>query len=160
MEFYLDDCADANDLTFLLRQAGYAVRTPRTEQTRGVDDAVHLEYAAARGLTLVTKNPKDFRDLHQEWQAQGRSHYGILLIFLSCTERHALVYACAAFGCLRSEEVAGRGQSISLAFNRLCSHLSLIGGIIKTYVNPWRRQPSGEGSVPRSSPYRLPPPGK
>jgi len=81
MEFYLDDCADANDLTFLLRQAGYAVRTPRTEQTRGVDDAVHLEYAAARGLALVTKNPKDFRDLHQEWQAQGRSHHGIFLIY-------------------------------------------------------------------------------
>lgn len=81
MEFYLDDCADANDLVLLLRQAGHAVRTPRTEQTRGVDDAVHLAYAAARGLTLVTKNPKDFRDLHQEWQALGRPHYGLLLIY-------------------------------------------------------------------------------
>jgi Domain of unknown function (DUF5615) len=81
MVFYLDDCADANDLVLLLRQVGYAVRTPRTEQTRGVDDAVHLGHAAARGFTLVTKNPKDFRDLHQEWQAQGRLHYGILLIY-------------------------------------------------------------------------------
>jgi hypothetical protein len=81
MEFYLDDCADANDLVSLLRQAGYAVRTPRTENTRGVDDPVHLSHAAGQGCTLITKNPKDFRDLHQEWQAQGRPHHGILLIY-------------------------------------------------------------------------------
>jgi hypothetical protein len=80
MEFYLDDCADANDLVFLLRQAGHRVRTPRTDQTRGIDDPLHLEHAAAYGLTLITKNPKDFRDLHHDWQAQGRSHAGILLV--------------------------------------------------------------------------------
>jgi hypothetical protein len=51
MELYLDDCADANDLVLLLQQAGHAVRTPRTEQTRGVDDPVHLEHAAAHDLT-------------------------------------------------------------------------------------------------------------
>lgn len=81
MEFYLDDCADANDLVFLLRQAGYGVRTPRTEQTRGLNDPLHLEHAAACGCALVTKNPQDFRDLHQAWQAQGRPHHGILLIY-------------------------------------------------------------------------------
>ena len=81
MEFYLDDCADADDLVRLLEQAGQSVHTPRTERTRGVDDPVHLGYAAARGYTLVTKNPKDFRILHQEWQALGQSHSGILLIY-------------------------------------------------------------------------------
>ena len=81
MEFYLDDCADANDLVSLLRQAGYPVHTPRTEQTRGLDDPLHLGYAAAHGYTLVTKNPKDFRELHQAWQAQGHPHHGILLIY-------------------------------------------------------------------------------
>src|SRR5262249_16616694 len=31
--------------------------------------------------TLITKNPKDFRDLQPEWQAQKRPHFGILLIY-------------------------------------------------------------------------------
>ena len=81
MEIYLDDCADANDLVVLLRQAGHVVRTPRTEGTRGVDDPVHLAYAAAHGCALITKNPKDFRLLHHEWQSQGQSHSGLLLIY-------------------------------------------------------------------------------
>jgi Domain of unknown function (DUF5615) len=81
MEFYLDDCADANRLGILLRQEGHTVRTPRTEGTRGVDDPIHLEYAATRGYALITKNPKDFRLLHAEWQRQGRAHHGILLIY-------------------------------------------------------------------------------
>jgi hypothetical protein len=41
----------------------------------------HLEYAAAHGFILITQNPKDFRNLHDRWQAQGRSHSGILLIY-------------------------------------------------------------------------------
>jgi hypothetical protein len=81
MEFYLDDCADANDLASLLRQSGHAVRTPRTENTRGADDTVHLSHATTMGCTLITKNPRDFRDLHQEWQVKGRSHHGVLLIY-------------------------------------------------------------------------------
>jgi hypothetical protein len=81
MEFYLDDCADANHLVILLRRAGHTVRTPRTDGTLGVDDPVHLAHAAARGAALVTKNPDDFRLLHHEWQTQGRTHHGILLIY-------------------------------------------------------------------------------
>jgi predicted nuclease of predicted toxin-antitoxin system len=81
MELYLDDCADANDLVDLLTQAGYAVHTPRTEGTSGASDPRHLEYAAAHGFTLITRNPGDFRNLHDDWQAQGRAHSGILLIY-------------------------------------------------------------------------------
>lgn len=81
MEFYLDDCADANDLILLLRQAGYGAHSPRAEGTRGVDDPIHLAHAAGRGYTLITKNPDDFILLHHEWQAKGRSHAGILLVY-------------------------------------------------------------------------------
>jgi hypothetical protein len=80
VEFYLDDCADSDRLIQLLRQAGYGVRTPRSEGLIGADDPVHLTHAAAQGCTLITKNPKGFRLLHQEWQAQGRAHAGILLV--------------------------------------------------------------------------------
>ena len=81
MRIYLDDCADDDDLVAFLSQAGHDVHTPRTERTRGAADPRHLEYAAARDFTLVTQNPSDFRKLHAAWQAQGRTHSGILLIY-------------------------------------------------------------------------------
>jgi hypothetical protein len=47
----------------------------------GAPDAVHLEYAARHGYVLMTKNTDDFSDLHDIWQAQGRRHAGIWLIY-------------------------------------------------------------------------------
>jgi hypothetical protein len=80
VDLYLDDCADSNRLVVLLEQAGHLVHTPRSENTVGIDDPDHLVYAAAHGYALIIKNPKDFRALHHDWQSQGRSHAGILLI--------------------------------------------------------------------------------
>jgi hypothetical protein len=80
VDFYLDDCADSNRLVALLEQAGYQVHTPRSENTVGIDDPDHLIHATAHDYTLITKNPKDFRNLHQDWLSQGRPHAGILLI--------------------------------------------------------------------------------
>lgn len=80
MDLYLDDCADSNLLSVLLRQAGHRVYTPRSEATLGIDDSDHLAYAAAQGYPLISKNRGDFRQLHQDWQSMGRSHAGILLI--------------------------------------------------------------------------------
>jgi hypothetical protein len=56
--------------------------TPRTVGTLGRSDDEHLEYASQHKLTLVTRNPDDFRERHDLWQAQGRGHAGILLVFL------------------------------------------------------------------------------
>src|SRR6187200_2145313 len=81
MEIYLDDSADDDDLVAFLSQAGHTVYTPRTEQTRGALDPTHLEYAASHGYAILTQNPGDFRRLHERWQAQGRTHSGILLIY-------------------------------------------------------------------------------
>ena len=81
MEFYLDDCADDDDLIVFLSRQGHTVYSPRREGTKSISDPAHLEYAAAHGYVLITKNPKDFQDLHDEWQAQGRAHSGILLIY-------------------------------------------------------------------------------
>jgi Domain of unknown function (DUF5615) len=82
MNFYLDDCADDDDLVDLLMRRGHGVYTPRSEKIKGASDPVHLEYASAHGYALITKNPQDFRNLHDEWQVQGRTHSGILLIYL------------------------------------------------------------------------------
>ena len=81
MEFYLDDCADANDLVITLTQTGHNVHTPRSEGTSGASDPRHLQYAALHSYTLITKNPRDFRKLHNGWQDQGRAHSGILLVY-------------------------------------------------------------------------------
>jgi len=78
---YLDDCSDANELIALARQAGLEVRTPRGESTEGWDDDRHLAYAASHGYMLLTYNVKDFRALHAQWQAEGRRHHGILVVY-------------------------------------------------------------------------------
>ena len=81
LSLYLDDCADDDTLAVLLRQAGNQVSTPRIAGTSGASDAEHLDYAARRSRTLLTKDPDDFVDLHHRWQALHRTHSGILLIY-------------------------------------------------------------------------------
>jgi predicted nuclease of predicted toxin-antitoxin system len=82
LRIYLDDCADHNLLAKLLQQAGYEVQTPRGAGTKDIADRAHLEYASQHNYTLLTFNPDDFHDLHQEWQNKGLRHEGILLIYL------------------------------------------------------------------------------
>jgi hypothetical protein len=81
MEFYLDDCSDDDLLVLFLRQRGHVVHTPRSERTVGAHDADHLSHAAAHDYALITRNPRDFRALHDEWLALGQSHAGILLVY-------------------------------------------------------------------------------
>ncbi len=76
MDIYLDDCAAAKLLVIFLTNAGHRVETPRSAGLSGHDDDEHLEYAAQNGLALITKNPDDFKILHNDWQAQGRAHSG------------------------------------------------------------------------------------
>lgn len=42
-------------------------------------DEEHLARATELGAVLATQNQKHFETLHHAWQAQGRSHAGILL---------------------------------------------------------------------------------
>jgi hypothetical protein len=81
LSLYLDDCADDDILAALLRRAGHQIRTPRVAGTSGVSDGEHLDYAARHGYTLLTKDPDDFIDLHNQWQTANRTHSGILLIY-------------------------------------------------------------------------------
>jgi predicted nuclease of predicted toxin-antitoxin system len=76
-KIYLDDCAYAKELVRLLENAGHQVTTPRQAETTGKDDAAHFRYAIANGLILLTKNPDDFLELHQ----QSSQHPGILLVY-------------------------------------------------------------------------------
>ncbi|MCS6862557.1 MAG: DUF5615 family PIN-like protein [Abditibacteriales bacterium] len=78
---YLDDCADDDRLIAFLQNAGYTVISPRQVGTRHADDDIHLEYAAQHGCALITYDTDDFLTWHADWQAQGRTHSGIFLIY-------------------------------------------------------------------------------
>lgn len=43
-------------------------------------DEEHLDYATAQGRVLCTFNVRDFYQLHEECQQQGKSHAGIILV--------------------------------------------------------------------------------
>ena len=81
MRIYLDDCADDDDLIAWLSGEGHVVCTPRSEGTLGARDEHHLQYATDHGLVWLTLNPADFRELHDQWQAEGRPHSGTLLVY-------------------------------------------------------------------------------
>jgi hypothetical protein len=78
---YLDDCADDNYLVERLQNAGDVVHTPRSEGIRGAEDQVHFEHARNRGWILISKNPNDFRRLHDACLAQDCSHPGLLPVY-------------------------------------------------------------------------------
>jgi len=77
LNLYLDDCADSTRLYQRLVDAGHSVTRPRDVNLTGADDEVHFNHAANTGLVLVTRNPRDYLDLH----GQNRNHAGIFLIY-------------------------------------------------------------------------------
>jgi hypothetical protein len=76
LNLYLDDCSNSDLLAELLRQAGHRVARPTDDAVGlyGEDDQVHFGFAAAHGLTIITKNPADFKALHD----LDQRHSGIL----------------------------------------------------------------------------------
>jgi len=79
LNLYLDDCANSDLLADLLRQTGHRVVRPADANggLEGEDDDVHFAYAAANDLTIITKNPSDFRQLHD----LNPYHSGILAVY-------------------------------------------------------------------------------
>lgn len=79
LNLYLDDCSNSDLLADLLLQAGHRVVRPTDSAVGlgGEDDDVHFEFAAANGLTLITKNPADFKALHD----LDQDHSGILAVY-------------------------------------------------------------------------------
>jgi len=78
LELYLDDCAFSHELKRLLLAAGHDVAVPADAQPplTGADDAVHFAHARATGRVILTLNPRDFKDLHD----QEPDHPGILAV--------------------------------------------------------------------------------
>jgi hypothetical protein len=115
LRLYLDDCADANVLADLLRQAGHTVRRPREAGTTGSKDDVHLQCAVQQGLILVTKNPADFQALHR----LDPTHHGIFAIYQDNDPSRDMTDAeiVAAIG--RIEATVPHGYPIAQEFHSL-----------------------------------------
>jgi len=79
LNLYLDDCSNSDLLADLLRQAGHRVVRPTDADggLEGEDDDRHLAFAVANNLTIITKNPSDFRNLHD----LDSNHSGILAVY-------------------------------------------------------------------------------
>jgi hypothetical protein len=77
LNLYLDDCANSDLLALLLTQAGHTVVRPADAGTEWEADEVHFRYTQGHGLVLITKNPKDFRALHN----QDQNHSGIFAVY-------------------------------------------------------------------------------
>jgi hypothetical protein len=80
LRLYLDDCIYSHELRRLLVEAGYDVQVPADVRPplTGQEDRRHFEYACSSHRVLLTKNPRDFLELHR----QSTSHAGILAVYL------------------------------------------------------------------------------
>jgi len=79
LALYLDDCAFSHELRKLLIQAGHDVKVPADVHPplTGENDAIHFAYAKAVGRAILTLNPRDFKELHD----QDPDHSGILAVY-------------------------------------------------------------------------------
>ena len=80
MKIYLDDNLAGQTLGALLIKAGHTVVQPAAGGLAGASDARHLEYAIRQGLTALTRDRDDFRELHDLVLTAGGAHPGILVV--------------------------------------------------------------------------------
>lgn len=81
MEVYLDDDdVDDDHLISVALREGHRLLSPRGIGLRGVADAVHLREAVSRKVPILSRNYRDFPDLHDLVVAVGGSHHGVILI--------------------------------------------------------------------------------
>lgn len=115
LQLYLDDCAYSKELQRLLVEAGCDVQIPVDVQLVGADDPAHFDHAPAAGRVLITKNPADFKALHD----QNQDHRGVVAIYQDNSPRdmapadivHALENAARI--------LAATGQSLEGTFINL-----------------------------------------
>jgi predicted nuclease of predicted toxin-antitoxin system len=90
MKIYVDDDSADRRLVAYLQNAGHEVTVPRAVGRAGGSDPKHLEYAVRNSLALLTRNYKDFPDLHDLVLASGGGHPGILIVYAENDRRRDL----------------------------------------------------------------------
>jgi predicted nuclease of predicted toxin-antitoxin system len=77
-ELYLDEDVSAL-VAELLRARGFNVQTTQEAGRKSASDEEQLTHAVGRRRALLTHNRDDFSRLAQEYFADGRKHYGIII---------------------------------------------------------------------------------
>jgi hypothetical protein len=80
MNLYLDDDSAKRLLVARLRKAGHQVVVPADVNLAGRSDPVHLLHALTHDLVMLTRNYRDFPDLHQLVVNSGGHHSGVLIV--------------------------------------------------------------------------------
>jgi predicted nuclease of predicted toxin-antitoxin system len=62
-----------------LRGHGYEVRTTEEAGNDTAPDEDQLAFATGESRAILTYNIRDFAPLHEQWQAAGRTHAGIIV---------------------------------------------------------------------------------
>lgn len=76
---YLDEDV-ALPIAGALRKQHYDVVTAHDIGMLQHTDRAHLEYAITQERAIATHNRDDFLDLHNEWIANERKHFGIIIM--------------------------------------------------------------------------------
>lgn len=79
-ELYLDEHIPAV-LAPLLRAHGFDVLTTQEAGKVQASDPEQLTFAVLQERAILTLNRQDFEDLHREYLAKGKHHWGILIGF-------------------------------------------------------------------------------
>src|SRR5260370_36908215 len=90
MNIYLDDDSADRRLVAYLQKAGHQVTVPAPAGRAGGSDPKHLEYAVRNALAFLTRNYKDFPDLHDLVLSAGGGHLGILIVYAENDPRRDL----------------------------------------------------------------------
>lgn len=77
--FYIDEDSGDRNLVQALRARGADMVTAQGAGMIARADAEHLQFATERNRVLYSFNRGDFLRLHSLYQAEGRTHTGILL---------------------------------------------------------------------------------
>jgi hypothetical protein len=80
MNLYLDDDSVEALLVRLLRRAGHDVQIPADAGLTGRDDPIHLIQAIDEGRVLLSRNQRDFQNLHNLIKKAQGNHPGILIV--------------------------------------------------------------------------------
>jgi predicted nuclease of predicted toxin-antitoxin system len=80
MRLYLDDDLAGPLLARLLQGAGHDVILPADIGLSGADDSVHFARAIEESRVVLTRNYRDFENLHNLVMKSGGRHPGVLLV--------------------------------------------------------------------------------
>jgi predicted nuclease of predicted toxin-antitoxin system len=78
IELYTDEDV-ATDVAKLMRSRGYMATSAHEARMLHADDAAQLAYAVQHERAIVTHNRNDFLELAQQYDIEGKNHWGIII---------------------------------------------------------------------------------